>query len=105
MSHVVLTCTCATHLVGCPVPGHLAVPPNPIDPQDVADFGAEALAHLAAAEQSLLAARAAWVSRGLPASNPFPTSIDELVAGLHSRWEALRRWNAGARVVAERRQG
>lgn len=65
--------------------------------------GREALGHLDAAARAILAARAAWVSRGLDATNAFPVSLDRLAASMtHQRGE-LRRWTVAAQTVAERR--
>lgn len=110
MSHVVITCTCGPDRVfgrlvhsACEVPGHGDVPPDPVDPWALAEAGREALGHLDAAVQSVLAARAAWVSRGLDATNPFPTSLDVLAGSMSRQWQDLRKWTAAAVTVAERR--
>lgn len=104
MSHEVITCTCSTKLL-CPVPGHVSVPPDPVDPWALVDAGREALLHLFAAERQLIAARAAWVSRGLPGYNAFPTSLDRETAAVHAGIVDLRRWLAAATAVAERKTG
>lgn len=101
-SHVIITCTCGTKLL-CPVPGHVGVPPDPVDPLKLVAAGQEAQGHLADAVLALMKARASWVSRGLPADNRFPLTLDRLAESItHSNVE-LRRWTAGAMVVAERR--
>lgn len=102
VTHQVLWCTCATRLL-CPVPGHVQVPPDPVDPNDLVAAGEEALRHIDAAVQSLLAARAAWVSRGLEDSNPFPRSLDRLAETLTRNNQDLRLWVVAAKTVAARR--
>lgn len=111
MSHVVLTCTCRQWNASlsiddeCPVPGHGMVPPDPVDPWALVEAGREALEHLAEVERHLIAARAAWVTRGLPCDNAFPLSIDRQTAGfVHSRHK-LHRWVVAAAKVAEQRTG
>jgi hypothetical protein len=109
--HTVIRCTCgeakrAGHLrevPPCQVPGHGTVPRDPVDPVALVEAGREALAHLDAAIQSVLAARAAWMSRGLDGTNPFPTSLDRLAGTMTHNWRELRRWTDAAAVVAERR--
>jgi hypothetical protein len=111
--HEVLRCTCGDkerhghlrEIPPCPVPGHGTVPRDPVDPWTLVEAGREALTHLDAAVQSVLAARAAWVSRGLDDTNPFPRSLDRLAGSMTRNWEDMRRWTAAARVVAERRSG
>lgn len=99
-SHEVLTCTCATKLL-CPIPGHVGVPIT-VEPAKLVEAGREALHHLDAAIQSVLAARAAWVSRGLPGDNPLPLSLDRLAATMTANWSELRRWVSAADEVARR---
>jgi hypothetical protein len=103
MSHTVITCTCGKPWP-CPVPGHDMTPPDPVDPQALVDAGREALTHLDAAVQSVLAARAAWVSRGLPGDNAFPASLDGLAGSMNRQWMRLREWVAAAETVAKRRR-
>lgn len=110
MSHVVITCTCGPDRIAgrsvhsaCPVPGHGDVPPDPVDPWALVEAGREALGHLDAAVRSVLAARAAWVSRGLDATNKFPQSLDVLAGTMTRNWEQLRRWTIAAEKVAQER--
>lgn len=110
VSHVVITCTCGSdRLAGrpvhsaCPVPGHGDVPPDPVDPWALVEAGREALGHLDDAVQSILKARAAWVSRGLDSTNSFPVSLDHLAASQSAQWQNLRKWVLAAQTVAERR--
>lgn len=103
MSHVVITCTCGTkEPIGCEVPGHGVIPLE-IDPWTLVSAGEEALGHLRQAERSIIAARAAWVSRGLPGDNPFPVGLDRETMRLVASIKALHKWVQGARVVADRR--
>lgn len=101
MSHTVITCTCGAEET-CPVPGHGSVPLE-VDPETLVAAGQEALGHLFAAEQAIIAARRAWVARGLPGSNPFPQSLDHLTMSLKASRERFQRWTAAAQVVADRR--
>lgn len=111
MSHVVITCTCGPDRIAgrpvhsaCEVPGHGDVPPDPVDPQALADAGREAVAHLDDAVLALMKARAAWVSRGLPANNSFPASLDRLAGSITRQNHHMRKWAAAAETVAERRR-
>lgn len=103
MSHEVITCTCGqAEPLGCPVPGHGVVPLT-IDPWTLVEAGEAAIVELQRAQAALIAARAAWVSRGLPGDNPFPVGLDVETMRLVATIENMRRWTAGARKVAERR--
>lgn len=104
MSHTVIDCTCRVDEL-CPVPGHGHVPPGPVDPWVLVDAGTEALRHLDDAVRSVVAARAAWVSRGLLADNRFPRSLDRLAGGMVNDRRRLRAWTTAAKTVAERRSG
>lgn len=101
MSHVVITCTCNSD-EPCQVPGHGVVPLE-VDPWVLVSAGEEALGHLRQAMASIISARAAWVSRGLPADNLFPRGLDHETTRLVGSIDNLRRWVDGARRVAERR--
>ena len=109
MSHVVITCTCRRwdqlqEANECEVPGHGTMPPDPVDPKDLVAAGDEASKHLNEAVTSLMRARAAWVSRGLDSTNPFPVSLDHLAGRITRQNEHLRKWTAAAAVVAKRRK-
>lgn len=111
MSHVVITCTCGSDRIAgwpvhsaCAVPGHGDVPPDKVDPQTLADAGHEAVAHLNDAVLALMKARAAWVSRGLPADNPFPASLDRLASSITYQNERMRKWAVAAQQVATERE-
>lgn len=105
MSHVVITCTCGKkEPIGCEVPGHGVIPLT-VDPWTLVSAGEEAVGHLLQAEASIIAARAAWVSRGLPGDNPFPVGLDQETMRLVKSIHNLRKWVSGARTVAERRTG
>ena len=110
-SHVFITCTCGPDRIAgrsvhsaCPVPGHGDVPPDLVDPQDLADAGREAVTHLQDAVLSLMKARAAWVSRGLPADNPFPLSLDRLAGSITYQNDRMRKWAIAAQTVATQRR-
>lgn len=110
MSHVVITCTCGPDRFAnrpvhsaCPVPGHGDVPADPVDPWALVEAGHEALSHLDNAVQSILKARASWVSRGLDSTNHFPASLDRLAGTMTHNWQDLRRWTAAAEQVAQER--
>lgn len=111
MSHVVITCTCGPDRIAgrsvhsaCPVPGHGDVPPDKVDPQTLADAGLEAVAHLNEAVLALMKARAAWVSRGLPADNAFPSSLDRLAGSITYQNDRMRKWAIAAQQVATERE-
>lgn len=111
MSHVVITCTCGPDRIAgrpvhsaCEVPGHGDVPPDPVDPQTLVDAGWEAVACLDVAVLALMKARAAWVSRGLPADNPFPSSLDRLAGSITYQNERMRKWAIAAQQVATERE-
>lgn len=112
MSHVVITCTCGPDRIAgrsvhsaCEVPGHGDVPPDPVDPQTLVDAGREAVVHLNDAVLALMKARAAWVSRGLPADNAFPASLDRLAGSITHQNQRMREWAAAAKTVADSRAG
>lgn len=111
MSHVVVTCTCGPDRIAgrsvhsaCEVPGHGDVPPDPVDPQTLVDAGWEAVVHLNDAVLALMKARAAWVSRGLPADNAFPASLDRLAGSITYQNDRMRKWAVAAERVAESRR-
>lgn len=110
MSHEVITCTCRKWKAslnvdnGCPVPGHGIVPADPVDPWTLVEAGREALGHLMEVERHLIAARSAWVSRGLPGDNPFPVSLDRETMRFIAGRDAMRKWVAAAEKVARERQ-
>lgn len=101
VSHIVITCTCGADQA-CEVPGHGSVPLE-VDPWVLVSAGEEALGHMRQAMNSIISARHAWVSRGLPGENPFPLSLDRETAVLASGIDRLRSWVDAARKVAERR--
>lgn len=110
MTTVVIPCTCREDneaqrvIPTCQVPGHGVTPPDPVDPQVLVDAGYEAMHYIDDAVQALIKARSAWVSRGLPASNPFPQSLDRLTETIEHNWQDLRKWVAAAATVAKRHQ-
>lgn len=102
MSHVVLTCTCRSTET-CPVPGHGFVLPDPIDPDLLPEAIMAAFVHLDNAVQEVIKARREWVSRGLPADNPFPASLDRLAETMTADNNRLRDGARAAETVARRR--
>lgn len=109
MSTVIISCTCGPDRIAerpvhsaCPVPGHGDTPRDPVDPWTLVEAGRETLGHLDDAVQAILAARAAWVSRGLDPANPFPRSLDLTASNLSHQWQEMRKWTVAATTVAER---
>ncbi len=101
MSHIVISCTCRDR-EDCPVPGHGVVPLE-VDPNVLVEAGEEALVHLKEVERHLIAARAAWMSRGLPGDNPFPLSIDRQTESFIASRRQFQAWvKAAAQVAAKR---